>query len=125
MSLKSLYSISELNINENEFSARITFDPSHEIFSGHFPDQSVVPGVCLIHIVKEIAINIAGREVLLSNGSNIKFLKVINPRENLVVSIMGSYSMNENHRLSLNANILKEAIVFFKFKGTFKTSLPK
>ena len=119
MSLKSLYSISELNINENEFSARIAFDPSHEIFSGHFPGQPVVPGVCLIHIVKEVAIKIAGREVLMSNGKNIKFLNVIDPRENMVVSLTGSFSLNENHELSLSANILKETIVFFKFKGIF------
>ena len=119
MNLQSLYTISDFTVKEGEFSAIITFDPSHEIFSGHFPDQPIVPGVCLIHIVKEIAIKIAGREVLMSNGRNIKFLNVIDPRENMFVSLTGSFSLNENHELSLSANILKETIVFFKFKGIF------
>ncbi|MCK4569170.1 MAG: 3-hydroxylacyl-ACP dehydratase, partial [Bacteroidales bacterium] len=81
MSLQSLYTISEFNVKGNEFSAIITFDPSHEIFSGHFPEQPIVPGVCLIHIIKDIAIRIAEHEVVLSNGSNIKFLSVIDPRK--------------------------------------------
>ena len=123
MNLQFLYTISDFNVKDGEFSAIITFDPSHEIFSGHFPDQPVVPGVCLIHIAKEIAGMLSKKEMILKNGSNIKFLKVIDPRENMVVTITGSYSMNENPRLSLSANILKESIVFFKFKGTFETSL--
>ena len=122
MSLKSLYTISELNINENEFSARIAFDPSHEIFSGHFPDQPIVPGVCLIHIVKEIANKIAGREVLMSNGKNIKFLNVIDPGGNKDVNIKGTFLFKQDDTLSLSASLTKETVVFFKFKGTFKTS---
>lgn len=119
MSLQSLYTISDLIVKDCKFSAVITFDPSNEIFSGHFPEQPIVPGVCLIHIVKDIAIRIAKREVLLSNGSNIKFLNVIDPRENTIVIIEGSFSFDEDRKLTLSAGILKEAIVFFKFKGVF------
>ena len=122
MSLQSLYTITDFIVKENEFSARIAFDPSHEIFSGHFPGQPIVPGVCLIHIVKEIANKIAGREVLMSNGKNIKFLNVIDPGGNKDVNIKGTFLFKQDDTLSLSASLTKETVVFFKFKGTFKTS---
>ena len=119
MSLQSLYTITDFIVKENEFSAIITFDPSHEIFSGHFPGQPIVPGVCLIHIVKEVAIKIAGREVLMSNGKNIKFLNVIDPGGNKDVNIKGTFLFKQEDTLSLSASLTKETVVFFKFKGTF------
>ncbi len=125
MSLQSLYTISEFNVKGNEFSAIITFDPSHEIFSGHFPEQPIVPGVCLIHIIKDIAIRIAEHEVVLSNGNNIKFLNVIDPRKHANVHIKGSFSFNESRSLSINANIFNDDVIFFKFKGLFNTETLK
>ena len=122
MSLQSLYTITDFIVKEGKFSAIITFDPSHEIFLGHFPDQPIVPGVCLIHIVKEIANNIAGREVVMSNGKNIKFLNVIDPGGNKDVNIKGTFLFKQEDTLSLSASLTKETVVFFKFKGTFKTS---
>ncbi|NQT78201.1 MAG: hypothetical protein HQ565_10835 [Bacteroidetes bacterium] len=120
MDLQSLFTISEQNIRQDEFDALITFDPDHDIFKGHFPGQPVVPGVCLIHIVKEIAGIIAKREVLLKDGNNIKFLNMIDPREHPEVLCSGSFSFTEDNMLLFKAGIYLDSRVFFKFKGRFE-----
>lgn len=120
MDLQSLFTISEQNIRQDEFDALITFDPDHDIFKGHFPGQPVVPGVCLIHIVKEIAGIIAKREVLLKDGNNIKFLNMIDPRKHTEVLFNGSFSYTEDNMLSFKASISLGTQVFFKFKGRFE-----
>ena len=119
MSLQSLYIIRDFNEAEGEFSAIIAFNPAHEIFSGHFPDQPIVPGVCLIHIIKEIAHIISDKELLLTEGRNIKFLHVIDPQEHPEVKIAGSHKSDESEILTINASLIKDELVFFKFKGHF------
>lgn len=119
MSLQSLYTIKNLQISDADLEAQITFDASHEIFNGHFPGQPIVPGVCLVHIVKELASIIAEEEVLLTKGSNIKFLNIIDPQQNPEVSMKGSFTKNEDGGLTLTTNIVSGDVVFFKFKGGF------
>ncbi len=125
MSLQSLYNISEFRLEGAEFSARIAFNPAHEIFSGHFPGQPVVPGVCLIHIIKEIANMILARELQMTNAGNVKFLHMIDPNENPEVSIRGSFKIEEEVQVVINANISGNDLVFCKFKGRFNNETVK
>ncbi len=125
MSLESLYNISEFNDTNGDFSAIITFNPAHKIFAGHFPGQPIVPGVCLIHILKEIAYMVSDKELLLAKGSNIKFLHVIDPQEHPELKIVGSHTFGEIELLSINARIIKDELVFFKFKGHFNNEAMK
>ena len=121
MSLKSLYKISCFEVKENEFSASISFNPSHPIFAGHFPGQPVVPGICLIHIIKDIANTISDRELLLTNGSNIKFLHVIDPHKHANVQIKGTFLSEPDEGIVIKASVYSGETVFFKFKGHFNT----
>ena len=120
MDLQDLFTISNQSIRKDEFDAVIRFDPDHDIFKGHFPGQPVVPGVCLIHIVKEVAGIIAKREVLLKDGNNIKFLNMIDPREHPEVLFNGSFSFTEDNMLLFKASISLDTRIFFKFKGIFE-----
>jgi 3-hydroxymyristoyl/3-hydroxydecanoyl-(acyl carrier protein) dehydratase len=36
--------------------ATIRLNPDHAIFAGHFPGQPVVPGVCMLQIIKELLV---------------------------------------------------------------------
>lgn len=119
MHLKGLYEISEFAAEDESFSATITFDAGHAIFKGHFPGQPVVPGVCLIHIVKAIANMIAGEKVQLAKASNVKFLQLIDPRKNAEVIIEGKWLKGETGSMSISATISANENNFFKFKGSF------
>jgi 3-hydroxyacyl-[acyl-carrier-protein] dehydratase len=119
MTLQSLYAISDLKYSEDEFSATIAFNPEHEIFNGHFPSQPVVPGVILIHILKELCSKIVGTDVKLVKGTNIKFLNIIDPRDKTTISISGKYTGTDNDQIYMNANIRNADQVNIKFKGIF------
>ena len=119
MSLKSLYTISDLKYSEAEFSASLRFNPGHEVFNGHFPGQPVVPGVVLINILKDLCSVIVGSEVSLKKGTNIKFLNMTVPAEKATYYISGTFAKNEDEMISMSANILGEGEVSIKFKGVF------
>lgn len=119
MDLPSLYKIHDIIADEAEFSASITFDPDHAIFKGHFPGYPVVPGVCLIRIMRDLVCEIKGKPLTLEMISNLKFLKMIDPHSHANVRVTGSYSITEKGLYAVNASITYEGVSFLKFKGTF------
>ena len=39
---------------EGKYICRITLNPAHPIFAGHFPGNPITPGVCMLQIIKEL-----------------------------------------------------------------------
>jgi len=52
MLLQNFYKIKDSKTTEKGFIYSININEKHEVFKGHFPDNPVVPGVCLIQIMK-------------------------------------------------------------------------
>jgi 3-hydroxyacyl-[acyl-carrier-protein] dehydratase len=123
MTLKSLYQINDLKKDEGNFSASLSFNSGHEIFNGHFPGQPVVPGVALIHILKDLCSRITGYEVKLVKGTNIKFLNIIDPTNNASYSISGTFSQKEDNSITLTASIRNKDSINIKFRGTFSKTI--
>jgi 3-hydroxyacyl-[acyl-carrier-protein] dehydratase len=121
MPLSSLYTISDLKHSGGEFSANLRFDPDHGIFKGHFPSQPVVPGVTLLYILKDLCSTITCSEVSLVKGTNIKFLNIIDPRDEADLLISGTYTVKENNLILLIASIGSDDKINIKFKGLFST----
>ena len=104
--------------NQHEFKCEIRFNDSHPIFKGHFAQIPIVPGVCLTQIIKEILMEKLQKELILISGDNIKFLAMINPKENPEMELGFTVKINENS-LDVNANYSNTGITFTKFKGKF------
>lgn len=82
MLFPTLYKIESINnTSENQFLANIVINSNHEIFKGHFPDNPVMPGVCMMQIIKEITEGIVGFELTLQQANNVKFMALINPEK--------------------------------------------
>lgn len=80
--LNNFYNIQSQEQKENgAYEVRISLNPSHDIFKGHFPGNPVTPGVCMMQIIKEITENITQKTLFLKSASNIKFMAIINPNE--------------------------------------------
>lgn len=80
MALQDFYIIQPISgIAGNKYSTVIGINPEHEVFNGHFPGNPVVPGVCIMHIVKDIAQQVTGSSLILKTAVNVKFLSLINP----------------------------------------------
>ena len=100
---------------EGKLTGVLEFDPGHAIFKGHFPGVPVVPGVCMMQMVKEMLENSIGSETRLGKAMSIKFLSLINPLVNRSVQ----FEIIFNGELQVNASLFNEGVVYFKFKGNF------
>ena len=91
MLLKDLYTINHLiqqaDNGQSKITAELVINKSHHIFQGHFPGLPVVPGVCMVQIIKELVEQNVGKSLMLREAGNIKFLSMINPEVNSKVII--------------------------------------
>ncbi|RYG05798.1 MAG: hydroxymyristoyl-ACP dehydratase [Chitinophagaceae bacterium] len=116
----NFYSVAKSEVESTEagftkLKAILDVNAEHNIFKGHFPSVPVVPGVCMMQIIKEILEAQLGQETRLKTAANMKFLTVINPLENSSVQLELIY----NDALVVNASLFNEGVVYFKFKGQF------
>jgi 3-hydroxyacyl-[acyl-carrier-protein] dehydratase len=103
---------------ENTFTTTIELNPSHKIYKGHFPKIPVAPGVSLIQLIQEILAKKINELLILKEGSNIKFLAMINPLKENMVTI--SYAvLLKDKEVDVTANISGKEIIYVKFKGKF------
>ncbi len=63
--------------------------------------------------------------MFLTEGSNIKFLKVIAPGENAELQIQGTFTPEAAEQIKITAKIFTEDSVFFKFLGRFNNETVK
>jgi 3-hydroxyacyl-[acyl-carrier-protein] dehydratase len=110
--------------NSSKFSVVIELDPAHEIFKGHFPGIPILPGACMIQILKELLVYHSDTQLILKNALSIKYLSIINPLENNVINFNIETTITANSDISCNAVLSSESVVFCRFKGEFKV-LPK
>ncbi len=112
MILKNFYNIESKteSKNQNEFSLDIKINKNHDIFKGHFPNNPVMPGVCMMQIIKEITEDIVDSKLFMQKCTNVKFMALINPEV--------------NYRLNLELIISQEnEIIKVKNKTKFEDTL--
>ena len=99
--------------------ASIDINASHHIFGGHFPGHPVVPGVCMLQMIKEILETAVEKKTQLQKADFLKFLSVINPLENPAINVEFSYQEKEDAAVVVNGRLFKDAVTFLKFKAAF------
>ncbi|MFM6925905.1 MAG: hypothetical protein ACKOU7_10430 [Ferruginibacter sp.] len=117
--LNDFFTINDTVSSETEIWAELRIDANHKIFEGHFPDQPVVPGVCMMQMIKEILEQVIGKGTNLVQAADMKFLAVINPLENNLIHASIKYGTDESGALNVVASLFKDELVHFKFKGQF------
>lgn len=80
MVLKDFYTIlSEEKTGDAKYNIRILVNANHEVFKGHFPGNPIMPGVCMIQIIKELTEKITESTLMIQTLANVKFMALINP----------------------------------------------
>jgi 3-hydroxyacyl-[acyl-carrier-protein] dehydratase len=122
MLLNSLYIIKQIlrEGKSNKLSILIRLNPSHEIFKGHFPGNPILPGVCIVQILKEIMMDQLNNKLILNYVSSIKYLSFINPEVNSIINFDVELKEMGNDNIFCNAFLYFESVVFCRFKGYFK-----
>ena len=101
--------------------AHLQLNAMHRIFEGHFPGQPVVPGVCMLQIIKEMLEAALGQALQMRKADHIKFLAVIDPRKSVDVDAAIRYTCSEDS-YEVTASLFKEETVYLKLRGNFSVS---
>lgn len=80
MILQDFYTIqSEEKVSDSKYIITILVNEKHEVFKGHFPGNPIMPGVCMIQIIKELTESITKSSLMIQSLANVKFMALINP----------------------------------------------
>lgn len=109
MLIENLYTLDALEAQEapGKYVAWLTINPAHDVFKGHFPGNPIMPGVCMMQIIKELTQQVTGLDLQMQQLSNVKFMALINPE------------INAKLRLELDVNETDEGLVKVKNTTSF------
>lgn len=113
------YLITDLQSSEGTITATLKINPAHKIFKGHFPGQLVVPGVCLMQIVKEVLEVQLKKSLILGKADFLKFINPVIPNQDQLLQLKLKYILPENQLIKISATITAGATAYFKFQGYF------
>lgn len=102
--------------------AMVTLNAGHKIFEGHFPGQPVLPGVCMLQMIKEILESVTGSALQLSSSDHIKFLSMIDPRTTPGLQVTIQYQ-SAGGTIQTISSLVSGATTFFKMKAGFAVVL--
>lgn len=114
--INDFYTCHDVQTGEKEYSCRLVFNPAHAIFGGHFPGNPIVPGVCMIAIVKELLEQQVVKPLMLSHAGNAKFLQIIGPGQEPMVTISWK-DVEGNYQV--NAVFKSDSAIMFKLDGKY------
>ena len=105
MLIPHFYSVKEFNFTDNQLKAIIELNPEHDVFKGHFPNNPVTPGVCMLQILKELTEQATNTNLFIKECSNVKFMALINPETNPILAITIDINpLEENFKIKASAN---------------------
>ena len=106
--------IQPIAASETGHRCRIRFSADHSIFKGHFPGLPVVPGVCMMAIVRETLEELTGRQLVMKSTSAMKFLNMINPGNHPEAEVEVKFTENDQGDIVADGVIALDNLVFFK-----------
>ncbi len=115
----NFFHIKTIQSQDCKIDALLQIDATHNIFEGHFPGQPVVPGVCMMQMVKEILEHALGKKTQLTVADQLKFLTIIDPSKTNGIQSELKYAIGEDGRIGLTAQLYNDAVIYFKMKAAF------
>jgi 3-hydroxyacyl-[acyl-carrier-protein] dehydratase len=115
----SLYKIISLNNADSTIEAVLEIDKTNEIFDGHFPGQPVLPGACMLQMVKEILGYALNLDIRLKKAGQMKFMTMIDPTLNNIISLAITCNLDDNGAIGVTAKLIDKEVIYFKFQGVF------
>jgi 3-hydroxyacyl-[acyl-carrier-protein] dehydratase len=100
------------------FTVQLALNARHRIFEGHFPGQPVVPGVCLVQMVKEVTETVLGGGAMrLAKAGQIKFIALLDPGKAGILELKLDCERREDGSVGVNAIMRAGKKTCFKFDG--------
>lgn len=100
----------------------VELNKEHKIYEGHFPGNPVVPGVCLIQMIKETIETLLGKKLMMTAADEIKFLNIVNPLTANRLSIEIKSRINTGNPLAFAIIITDGTVSYLKMRAEFVES---
>ncbi|MCK9219796.1 MAG: 3-hydroxylacyl-ACP dehydratase [Bacteroidales bacterium] len=113
----------ETSEDQQKYKVSTKLNQNHAIYQGHFPGNPIVPGVCQVQMVRELAEKALNTSLRLTESDNIKFLSMIIPHENPLLDVDLVIKPLSENRYSITATLGKSESIFLKFKGKFEKAV--
>jgi len=121
MVLKDFYKVlSEEKTTDSKYSITILVNEKHEIFKGHFPGNPIMPGVCMIQIIKELTEKITESTLMIQTLSNVKFMALINPENNSELRLELDITMTDDNLVKVKNTTYFDETVALKLSNVYK-----
>ena len=72
--LNDFYTLFQHDVAPGSVRAKISINKTHKIFEGHFPGLPIVPGVCMMQIIREIMETTTKKSLKLTAADNVTVL---------------------------------------------------
>lgn len=99
---------------------QIKFNPDSLIYRAHFPEQPITPGVCIIRIASELLQKFVGGQLSLCEVSNAKFLAIIDPRKEEIITVSFSKLTEVPDGLKVSVTFTNGETIFTKLSLVFR-----
>lgn len=121
MVLKDFYKIlSEEKISDSKYSITILINEKHDVFKGHFPGNPIMPGVCMIQIIKELTEKITQQTLIIQTLSNVKFMALINPESTPELRLELDITTTEDNLVKVKNTTYFNDTVALKLSNVYK-----
>lgn len=119
MLIKDLYTVEKYQEEDLKIKATVFINKDNEIFKGHFPNNPVMPGVCMIQIIKELSEKALNTKLFMQKTTNVKFMALIVPDKNPLLNLDITISKSEDIFKIKNTTVFEDTIAL-KFSGEFR-----
>ncbi len=110
---------------KDELAARVTTDAQSPWFSGHFPDNPILPGIAQLKMVADLIAASRQDDAYLSGLSRVKFRKIVKPGE--ILDILATFVQIKEHYMfritSGNDEVCSGVMFFAKKNQEIETSM--
>lgn len=114
MFLDTLFHIDSEQISDNQADFTVRLNPSHPIYKGHFPNDPITPGVCVVQIAIDLFTHLRRQEYILSQAKNIKFIQIIRPHEYEQVEYRLSWEPLDDGNYTVKVVVAHNETIFSK-----------
>lgn len=116
--LTNFYQITSVQaVDDTNRTVHVVLNPQHPIYNGHFPQQPVMPGVCMLQIIKECVEEMTHTPLQYRQIASCKFLSAINPCETPELKFVFTLKRNEDNTWQLLAEGASTQDVCIKLKA--------
>jgi len=106
--------------SKDKIIAKIAINSQSEIFKGHFPDQPVVPGACVLQLVKDVLEHGLKKPLQLIKAEQLKFITMLVPGNEQETILDIRYKILEDSHIKVTAKLIAGDLICFKFQGNLK-----